>query len=414
MKLFTVYKVTNLLNNKIYIGYHITEDINDSYMGSNKHLKNSIKKYGLENFKKETLFIFDNYTDMVQKEVELVNESFVKRVDTYNKNLGGKGGFYYINNNSEFKEKRIKSLKNTLKNTDLKQVISNTLKEYYSNPENKEKVSDFNRRATLTRLNKSEDEKEKIKQKKVSTWKNKGIEEKQQYSKKHSMKLKEYYASEKGKNKRKEISMKVKNSTFRDYIYNDYEKYKYDVIQYVIFSDLLDKDIKIILNLPHSLSLMLNYYQKKGYISNVSENRIKLASHGVIVKKSYALLKEENTSYTYKYYRYLREDYILLFLKYQEYILGDYCDSFIYNSLIFKNFKNVLKYIEYLGLLRIKGEIKIKVPFKGKTKKAVKTIVELNTGFKQEYKLINKENYNEHSIKTNYNGESISISWDRL
>lgn len=31
---YTIYQITNLINNKIYIGKHQTEDLNDGYMGS--------------------------------------------------------------------------------------------------------------------------------------------------------------------------------------------------------------------------------------------------------------------------------------------------------------------------------------------------------------------------------------------
>lgn len=37
---FMVYKTTNLINKKIYIGVHSTRDINDSYLGSGKLLRN--------------------------------------------------------------------------------------------------------------------------------------------------------------------------------------------------------------------------------------------------------------------------------------------------------------------------------------------------------------------------------------
>ena len=104
--IYTIYKITNKLNGKIYIGKHQTKDLNDGYMGSGKHLKYAINKYGIENFKKEYLFQFDNESDMNAKEAELVTEEFCLREDTYNLCVGGQGGFSYINNNSDLISKR--------------------------------------------------------------------------------------------------------------------------------------------------------------------------------------------------------------------------------------------------------------------------------------------------------------------
>ena len=36
---YTIYKTTNTVNNKIYIGKHQTENINDSYLGSGVSLE---------------------------------------------------------------------------------------------------------------------------------------------------------------------------------------------------------------------------------------------------------------------------------------------------------------------------------------------------------------------------------------
>lgn len=89
----TIYKTTNLVNGKIYIGKHQTDNLDDNYLGSGKYLSRAIAKYGRENFKKEILFIFDNEIEMNAKEKEIVSEAFISSSSNYNARVGGEGGF---------------------------------------------------------------------------------------------------------------------------------------------------------------------------------------------------------------------------------------------------------------------------------------------------------------------------------
>ncbi len=92
LRYFTVYKITNLLNGKYYIGAHATEFLEDDYMGSGKLIQKAIKKHGKCNFKKEILHICETEFEMYEIEKSLV----VLNSNTYNMAPGGRGGVYSI------------------------------------------------------------------------------------------------------------------------------------------------------------------------------------------------------------------------------------------------------------------------------------------------------------------------------
>jgi len=100
---FTVYKITNTMNDMVYVGVHRTKNLDDGYMGSGQLLKRAQKKYGLSNFSKVLLAVYTNRDDMFDMESLLVNEQFVRSKNTYNIKLGGEGGPHTPKNTNYYK-----------------------------------------------------------------------------------------------------------------------------------------------------------------------------------------------------------------------------------------------------------------------------------------------------------------------
>lgn len=86
-----IYKVTNRVNGKYYIGVHNTTDLGDGYKGSGNILKEAYKKYGKKSFDFEIMEFFETAEESYNKESEIVNEDLVKDPMCYNVMLGGKG-----------------------------------------------------------------------------------------------------------------------------------------------------------------------------------------------------------------------------------------------------------------------------------------------------------------------------------
>jgi len=92
-KFHIVYQTTNIINNMIYVGAHSTDLLDDGYIGSGHRITMAVNKYGIKNFKRDILHIFDTPEKMFNKEAEIVNEEFLKRSDVYNIVEGGFGGY---------------------------------------------------------------------------------------------------------------------------------------------------------------------------------------------------------------------------------------------------------------------------------------------------------------------------------
>jgi group I intron endonuclease len=90
-----IYKTTNLINGKIYIGQDKNND--PTYYGSGTILKKAIKKYGKENFKKEILENCHSSEELNDKEI-----FWIKETNATNKLIG-----YNISDGSKEGDRRI-------------------------------------------------------------------------------------------------------------------------------------------------------------------------------------------------------------------------------------------------------------------------------------------------------------------
>lgn len=90
--MYYIYRITNKVNNKTYIGQHKYINKDDNYMGSGKLLKKAIKKYGIDNFEKE--IIVDNIKTREEAdklEIYYIGYERKKGKSEYNITSGGEG-----------------------------------------------------------------------------------------------------------------------------------------------------------------------------------------------------------------------------------------------------------------------------------------------------------------------------------
>lgn len=85
-----VYQTTNLINGKKYIGRDAWN--RNSYIGGGKALRDAVKKYGKENFKKEILEYCNSKEELLEREAHwLKHYDVVNNENYYNMTLSSKG-----------------------------------------------------------------------------------------------------------------------------------------------------------------------------------------------------------------------------------------------------------------------------------------------------------------------------------
>lgn len=89
-----IYKTTNLINGKIYVGKACGNKITwANYFGSGKWIRRAIKKYGKEHFIRETIDSAQNRADQNAKEIFWIDKLDARNpLIGYNISPGGEGG----------------------------------------------------------------------------------------------------------------------------------------------------------------------------------------------------------------------------------------------------------------------------------------------------------------------------------
>lgn len=127
-----IYKTTNLINGKIYVGKD--EFDNPRYLGSGYKLQPAIAKYGEENFKKEILEICKDRDQLCEREIYWINKlNALNPKIGYNIAEGGTGG-------NTFAGKTEKEIK------EIKKKISDGLKGKVFSDEHRRKLSEAAKR----------------------------------------------------------------------------------------------------------------------------------------------------------------------------------------------------------------------------------------------------------------------------
>lgn len=87
-----VYRTTNLVNGKFYIGVHTAWSVEDDYLGSGDRLKRAVFKHGRENFQRVVLWIFDDRDEAYRMEADEVGKCLGDPL-CMNIHPGGNGGW---------------------------------------------------------------------------------------------------------------------------------------------------------------------------------------------------------------------------------------------------------------------------------------------------------------------------------
>jgi len=203
-----IYKTTNLINGKIYIGQSVQcSKESKTYLGSGIYFTAALKKYKRKNFKKEIIEEYDYYDQKLldEREIFWIKEFNARDKEIgYNLDDGGKGHHPYLNKTKE--EQQETFIKLSLASKKAWQKVLDTysedkLKDLYNIK--RQIALDFWKSQTKQQKQEIYDkisyslksQSEKIAQKTKENWSNKTEEEKQQIKNKISNSLNDFWTN---------------------------------------------------------------------------------------------------------------------------------------------------------------------------------------------------------------------------
>jgi len=144
-----IYKTTNTLSGRYYIGMHSTDNLEDGYLGSGTYLKRSINKHGKENHLIEILEFLNSRRELAAREKKIVSLQEIAKKQCMNLKVGGEGGFteenkikgrvaaniaraLLLQTDPEFKEKYCKAIREGQKRAKERGVKFNNISQCYS------------------------------------------------------------------------------------------------------------------------------------------------------------------------------------------------------------------------------------------------------------------------------------------
>lgn len=137
-----VYKTTNLINGKTYIGQHKSGYFDIGYKGSGKLIKRAIKKYGKDNFKTILLEWCETFDELNNREIYYISFYRAQNKAEYNIANGGLGVRGLFGKNNPFYGKKM-TTEHLIKTRRTGSKLSKETKEKISNTLSKQRICHY-------------------------------------------------------------------------------------------------------------------------------------------------------------------------------------------------------------------------------------------------------------------------------